>query len=315
MLALENFILAVEAVIPMFCLMFIGVLVKHYRLLTGEELAHMNRLVFTVFFSVMMFYSIYTADISAAFQPDLILFGICGVLGVYAVTFAVVIAVEKENRRRGAMIHAVYRSNFVLMGVPLVGNIFGMGHIGVATMMIAVIVPIYNILAVFTLETFRGGKFSLVKICLGVAKNPMILGALAAAAALALSVKIPAALLKPLGQITAAATPLALIILGASFTVGSTSCHRGALLFCVLAKLVAVPAVCLGAAAFLGFRGIEFVTLIAIFCTPCAVASFAMAQQMDSDAELAGNCVVFTSGLSCFTIFLWLVFFKYEGMF
>jgi predicted permease len=39
-----------------------------------------------------------------------------------------------------------------------------------------------------------------------------------------------------------------------------------------------------------------------------------MAQQMDSDADLAGNCVVFTSALSCFTIFCWIVLFKELGV-
>ena len=40
----------------------------------------------------------------------------------------------------------------------------------------------------------------------------------------------------------------------------------------------------------------------------------AMAQQMDSDADLAGNCVVFTSALSCVTIFCWIVLFKELGV-
>ena len=71
----------------------------------------------------------------------------------------------------------------------------------------------------------------------------------------------------------------------------------------------------LGLAVYLGFRGIDLVTLVAIFATPCEVASFAMAQQMDSDADLAGNCVVYTSALSCFTIFGWIFLLKTLGLF
>jgi len=48
--------------------------------------------------------------------------------------------------------------------------------------------------------------------------------------------------------------------------------------------------------------------------TPCAVASFAMAQQMDSDGELAGNCVIFSSALSCITMFLWVFITKNLGL-
>lgn len=312
---MDNLVVAVEAVIPMFCLMFIGVLVHKYQLLSDLELVHLNRMVFRVFFSVMMFYNLYTTNLGTTFRPRLMLFAVGALAVVYVVSFAFVWLTEKQDRRRGAMIQAIYRSNFVLMGIPLVANIFGDENIAVTTMMIAVIVPIYNVLGVFTLETFRGGKFNLGHILLGVLKNPMILGALTGAAFLLLGIPIPKPVLKPLAQITAATTPLALIVLGASFRLGSTKEHLHQLVACVAARLFIIPAVVLSIAVWLGFRGIEFVTLISIFCTPCAVAGYAMAQQMDSDADLAGNCVVFTSGLSCVTIFCWILLFKGMGIF
>jgi malate permease and related proteins len=40
-----------------------------------------------------------------------------------------------------------------------------------------------------------------------------------------------------------------------------------------------------------------------------------MAQQMDSDFKLAGAAVVFTSVLACFTMFLWIFFFRQAGFF
>ena len=47
----------------------------------------------------------------------------------------------------------------------------------------------------------------------------------------------------------------------------------------------------------------------------CAIVTFTMAQQMDSDGELAGNCVIFTSALSCFTLFGWTFLTKTLGLF
>ena len=155
----------------------------------------------------------------------------------------------------------------------------------------------------------------MIPILKGVLKNPMILGAIAGALCLILEIHIPKPVLKPVGQIAAATTPVALIILGASFKFGSTHEHRPQLIGCILGRLIIVPAIMLSVAAALGFRGIDFVTLIAIFGTPCAVVSFAMAQQMDGDSDLAGNCVVFTSALSCLTIFCWILFFKTIGIF
>ena len=308
----DNFIVAVSAVVPMFCLMAIGAFVKFKKWLTDEELNHMNRMVFRVFFCCMMFYSIYMTELATSFRPKLMIFGACGVLIIFTLLMIIIPRIEPDNRRRGVLVQAIFRSNFVLMGVPIVANIFGDENIAVSTMMIAIIVPLYNILAVFALETFRNGRFALLPILKDIFKNPMILGGIAGATLLILGVEVPKPVLKPIGQISAATTPVALII----FKFGSTHEHRKQLLGAIFGRLFLVPAVTLSTAAFIfGFRGIEFVTLIAIFASPCAVVSFAMAQQMGGDSDLAGNCVVFTSALSCFTIFCWILLFKTLNVF
>lgn len=312
----DNFIVAVSAVVPMFCLMAVGAFVKFQKWLTDEELNHMNRMVFRVFFCCMLFYSIYTTELATSFRPKLMLFGACGVLAVFALLMIFVPRIEPDNKRRGVLVQAIFRSNFVIMGVPIVANIFGDANIAVSTMMIAIIVPMYNILAVFALETFRNGKFMLVPMIKDIFKNPMIIGGVTGAILLLLGVEVPKPILKPIGQISAATTPVALIILGASFKLGSTHEHRKQLIGAIFGRLILVPAIMLFMAAYVfGFRGVEFVTLIAIFASPCAVVSFAMAQQMGGDADLAGNCVVFTSALSCFTIFCWILLFKTLGIF
>ncbi len=311
----DNFLVAVGAVVPLFVLMGLGVFIKAMRLLTEEELKHVNRMVFDVFFFCMMFYNMYTTELAKTFRPQLMIFGAVGVLAVFVLAMIIVPQFEKENKRRGAMVQAIFRSNFVLIGIPLVDNIFGAEAIAIPTMMIAIIVPIYNVLAVLCLETFRGGKFSLPKILLGVFKNPMILGALCGLILLLLNIPVPEPVLKPIRQVAAATTPVALIILGASIKRGSFHAHLRQLVTCVTARLIVVPGIMIALAIHLGFRGIDLVTIMSVFAPPCAVAGFAMAQQMNSDADLAGNCVVYTSALSCFTIFGWVLLLKSFGFF
>ena len=299
----SNLIVAVCAIIPLFFLMLIGVAVKKMKLLTELELAHVNRMVLQIFFFFMMFYNIYTTDIAETFRPHLILFGALGVLASALIGGIIICLLEKSNKRRGAMIQAIFRSNFVIMGIPIISNIFGDDQLAIPTMMIAIIVPIYNIV------------FYLPGILLGVLKNPMILGAILGFSMLLLGIPLPKVILKPVSQLAAATTPMALIILGASFKAGSYHEHLPQLVGCVLGRLIIVPTIMLGLAIFVGFRGVELVTLMAIFATPCAVAGYAMAQQMGSDADLAGNCVVYTTGLSCFTIFGWVFVLKTLGLF
>ena len=311
----SNLIVAICAVIPLFFLMLVGFAVKKMRLLTELELAHVNRMVFKIFFFFMMFYNIYTTDLAETFRPHLMLFGAVGVLASALIGGIIICLIEKSNKRRGAMIQAIFRSNFVIMGIPIISNIFGDDQLAIPTMMIAIIVPIYNIVSVFILETFRGGHLYLPTILLGVLKHPMILGAIFGTLFLVLGIPLPKVILKPISQLAAATTPMALIVLGASFKAGSYHEHLPQLIGCILGRLIIVPTIMLSLAIFLGFRGIELVTLMAIFATPCAVAGYAMAQQMGSDADLAGNCVVYTTGLSCFTIFGWVFVLKTLGMF
>ena len=64
----------------------------------------------------------------------------------------------------------------------------------------------------------------------------------------------------------------------------------------------------------LGFRGVELVSLLGVFASSTAIASFTMAQQMGGDAELAGDIVVSTSALCSFTLFGWSLLFKLTGL-
>jgi predicted permease len=112
-----------------------------------------------------------------------------------------------------------------------------------------------------------------------------------------------------------AASPLALLLLGASFNFDTVAKEKRNLTICLIGRLLIFPAVGLIGGALMGFTGVKLMTLVALFASPSAVTSFTMAQQMDSDYELAGNCVVFSSAISCFTMFMWIFVLKSMGLF
>lgn len=312
----QHFIVAVKAIIPLFILIGMGVYVRWRKMLTDTELQHVNSMVFRVFFFCMMFYNMYTTTIATAFRPRLMVFTVTALFVMLLISGIVVCTVEKDNRSRGAMLQGLFRSNFVLLGLPLVENIFGPEAVAVPTMMIAVVSPIYNIVSIFMLESFRGkGNFSLASSFAKVLQNPMIVGALLGLFFVIAGISVPEPLLKPVRQIAYCTSPVALLILGASFRFGTVSEEKRNLAILVLGRLLVIPALVMGTAYYMGFRGVDFVTILCIFATPCAVASFAMAQQLGSNAELAGNGVVVTSAFSSITLFFWVVLFKALGVF
>ena len=312
----QHFIVAVKAIIPLFILIGMGIYVRWRKMLTDTELQHVNAMVFRVFFFCMMFYNMYTTTIATAFRPRLMAFTVTALFVMLLVSGIVVCTVEKDNRSRGAMLQGLFRSNFVLLGLPLVENIFGPEAVAVPTMMIAVVSPIYNIVSIFILESFRGkGRFSLASSFAKVLQNPMIVGALLGLFFVITGISVPEPLLKPVRQIAYCTSPVALLILGASFRFGTVSEEKRNLAILVLGRLLVIPALVMGTAYYMGFRGVDFVTILCIFATPCAVASFAMAQQLGSNAVLAGNGVVVTSAFSSITLFFWVVLFKALGVF
>lgn len=310
----NNFIVSLEAVLPIAILIGVGLLAKRMQLLTREEISHVNKLVFKILFFCLLFQNMYNADFSISFQPQLLLFAFIAILATVAIASVVVCHFVKDNKRRGAMIHSIYRSNFIIIGIPVAANIYGHDNIATTAMLITVVIPLYNILAVTIFETFRGNQIHLKPVLLGIIHNPMILGCLTGILFNLCHLTIPHAILKPIFQIGSATTPLALILLGASFTISSVVKNRLSIMLCSFARLIVAPAIILPIAVWMGYRNIELVSLMTVFAAPCAVVGFTMAQQMDSDYELAGNCIIMTSGLSCFTIFGWIFLGKALGL-
>lgn len=295
--------------------MAIGYITRRAGLITEEEVRRFNHLIFIAFFPPLMFDNIYSADISEAFDGKVILFAVAFILGIYLVSIPLVKSIESNPKTIGAMVQAIYRSNFVLMGLPIAMNVYGKGNVSVTATLIMVIVPLYNVIAVFTLEYFRGGKPSVPHMLKKVAQNPIIIGAVVAIVFLAFGIKVPDTAMKVVSGMSDATTPIALVLLGASFTVESVSRGKRNLIITIAARLIIVPAIGLTIATLIGIRGVAFVSLIAMMAAPPAVSSFTMAQAMDSDGELAGNAVIFATPLSCITLFLWLFLFKNLGLF
>ncbi len=312
---LANFRIAVEAVLPIFLLMFLGMGARRLHLLNDLELKHVNNVVFQVMFPFMMFYNIYTADFSGTVIPKYLAFCVGMLFIVYFLGVVFALMTVKDDPSRGALIQACYRGNLVVMGLPIMENLMGEKSLGLTTIMLAVIVPLYNILAVITLEVFRGGKMHPMAMVKKILTNPLILGAAVGIFAVAVRIKVPEVVLKPVGQIASAATPASLLIMGASFYFHSVHDHLRNIVFGVVGKLVVSPGLALIFGYLLGFRGVPLALLIVIFGAPCAVSSYTMAQQMDSNAELAAGCLVFSALFSSVTICGWIFLFQQLGAF
>ena len=302
---MQNLIIAFNVVLPLMLCIMLGYFLSRIGMIKEELRKGMNSLCFKVFLPFYLFNSIYTTDVSASFNGTLMIFCCIAMIAWFALLMFLIPRIEKENPRRGVLIQAMFRSNFALFGLPMAESLCGVERMGPTSLLIGVCVPLVNVLAVITLESFRGGKPSAKKMLLGIAKNPLIISSLLGVAFNLLDIRIPSAVQKTITDLGRVATPLSLVALGASFTFASAASFRSQLILGVSGKLVICPLIMVSLGVLLGLRAEMLVPVLIFFGAPTAVSSFPMAQQMDGDGELAASLVVFTSALSILTIFLW----------
>ena len=263
----------------------------------------------------MVFYNIYVSDLAASFNVKLLCFALLGVLAEWFVSMQIAKRTERRPERRGVIIQALYRSNFVIIGLPLAQQLMPAGSdFGCVVILLATVVPLYNILAVITLEHFGGVKKSRLGLALDILKNPMISGTIVGILFQLLKLRLPSGLEHTAAQLANATSPLMLFLLGGFFEFSDLRDDLKTVSAIVIGRLIVIPGVMLGLACMIGFRGVEFASLLGAFASSTAIASFTMAQQMGGDAKLAGNAVVATSALCSLTLFLWAMIFKTVGV-
>lgn len=305
---LNNMLVALNAILPTFLVIAVGMLARRRGMVGEKELNKFNSVAFRIFLAAQLFKNVFDSDPGEAFDGRLAAF--LAVCILISAGLAVLLAekVEPLRNRRGVMAQGIFRSNFVLLGIPIVTSVFGEACSGMVSLMVAVVVPTFNVLAVIALETYAGGAADPKKILKSICKNPLINAALLGVICRLL--KLPLYSFPPikttLGYFASASTPLCLFILGGSFAPASIKSYARSLWITVLGKLVVLPAIMVGAAVALGFRGPALGVILVCFASPTAVSSFNMAREIGGDSEMAAGIVVVDTALSAVTLFFWI---------
>ena len=303
---MENFLFALNTVLPFLLYIAFGYGVRMSGLADEDFMKRLNKVIFQAFFPILMFNNLYSIPEGMTLNLRLVAVAIISVLLLQAVLLAVVPRLVKENERRGVIIQAIYRSNFVLFGIPLATSVFGEEGTLLATMMVAIVIPVYNQIH----YTYACLVSVLIK---NILKNPMIRGALMGFIFHMLGIKLPVSVEGPIKQFANLTTPLALFVLGGTLHFNAIGGNLKYVVPSMTVKMVILPAVILAVATLLGFSGVERFVYFEMYATPVATASYAMAQNMGGDGELAGQFVVLSTVASVVTIFLWVYFLNSIG--
>lgn len=312
---MESLLVALNAVIPFLCYISFGYIVRMKKIVSESFLQQLNQMVFRLFYPCMTFYNIYKADAESLPRPVLLIFVGASILILEAILILVVPRFVLENPKRGVVIQGIFRSNFVLFGLPLTISVFGDSAASVAAMVVTVVVTIYNTTSVVILEMFNtNGKINVKNIAFNVIKNPLLQGAVIGLVFFLLGLHVPESIVTPIAAFSDATSPLALFVLGGTLHFNEISHNLKYLVPTLSFKLLILPAVMMAIGYAFGLRELELFLLVAVYGTPVAAASYPMAQNMGGDGELAGQLVVISTVVSVVTLFFWIFLLRFVGL-
>ena len=139
---MENLRISMNVVLPLFFCMALGYFLRRIKMVGETALNTMNSLVFKVFLPVLLFRNIYTTDLAEAFNPNLVLLSVSAIVLWFLILMLVIPRIIKDNPRRGVLVQGIFRSNFVLFGLPVAVSLFGEEGVGVTSLLVGIVVPL-----------------------------------------------------------------------------------------------------------------------------------------------------------------------------
>ena len=310
---MDDLLFSLNTVFPLLVMMAVGFTARRVGVIGESAARQINACVFKIFLPLLLCFNIVDTQLGASTDVRTLLYAFVTTLLCFGVLFFATPRLCRDRASCGVLIQGIARSNYAIFGIPLVMMMYPEGDTSIAVLLVAVVVPVFNVLSTIALMIFSGEKSSPWRIVKGVLLNPLILGTLAGFLLWYFRIPIPTLIETPLRSLSSVATPLALFTLGASLDFGKARANSRLLVIGVAGRLVVVPLIFLSLAVALGIRDVSLAALIAVYASPTSVSSFPMAQQMGGNGDLAGGQVVFTTVFSILTVFLWVFALKSLG--
>ncbi|HSH48045.1 MAG TPA: AEC family transporter [Halomonas sp.] len=301
---LEVFLGTLNVTLPVFVMVFLGLLLKRLRWIDQDFIATASLLVFRATLPTLVFLSIVRADLETTLNPWLLGFFALATLASFLLSWGWAI-LRVPRAERGVYIQGAFRGNCGIVGLALAAGMYGEAGLSTGGLLLGVVILTYNALAVIALATYQDDQRTDWRSLLAqVVTNPLILAVVLALPVAASGLTLPVWLATSGDYFASLTLPLALICVGAVLSMKSMRHSGQRALGASLMKMITLPTLTTGAAWLVGFRGIELGVLFVFFASPTAAASFVMVKAMGGNATLAANIIAISTLMASLTVTL-----------
>jgi predicted permease len=284
---IDNIIFTANTVAPVFLIIALGFFLKKIKIINEQFVTITSKFVFNVSLPALIFIKLHDIDLSTVIDVTQIIY-------IYAGTL----------KDLSVFVQGAYRSNYAIVGLAIISNLFGDAGLGKASIILAFILPLYNILAVviLTVPMRKARKHNIKGTFTEIISNPLIIAVIIALPFSLFKIELPTMIFSSGNFLADVALPLALVGIGGSLNIENIKKASGLAFTSSAIKLIGLPVVLTLGAYLAGFRNIDLGIMFVLFSCPTAIVSFIMAEAMGCNSRLAGNIVVISTIGSVITI-------------
>ena len=291
----------VNNILPVFALILAGHVLGRRALVPPSFFQTSDRLVYFLFFPVLLFWKIGGAERSAGPEGQVILIVLGAVFSAWVLSLVYAKTSKMSDFHVGAFSQCSYRFNSYI-GLPVVMSVLGETGVRDFGIIIGLAIPFINVLAVTTLIWFSQKSYrprEKVRLVLrAMIANPLILACLLGVGYAKIKLPFPPFFDNTFRLMSVAALPLALLSIGHALTPGKLKYYWGpALVSCGL-KLVYLPVAGYILLRSFGVTGQIFEVAMLYFAMPTSAVAAILSAQLGSDPDLASACTVLCTLLS-----------------
>ena len=278
----------VMALFPLIMLIVMGYLFKRTQFLTDEFWRGAEKLNYLILFPVLLFNNLAYIKLELATITQVLL-ALFIIILITALTLWVARAFfHIPIARFGVYVQSQIRFN-TYIGLSIMSLLFGAQGMQMFAMMIALAIPLVNVISVLAFSQGQGLKPA--QILFSLIKNPLILGCLVGIIFNLLQLSLFSGLEQLFKILASMSLPLGLICVGAALQFADLKHDYSRLLLNTVGRLIVVPGLAYLICYALNLNQFETIVLVVFFALPTASASYILTRYFNGDSQLMAGII------------------------
>ena len=299
-----------NTIVPIFTIIFLGWVAHKKRFMPEGFVGPANRIVFYFAIPAMIFKAISKASFSENFDITVLVIALTSLMLSYFLAFGIGRFLKLKNGSLGTFIQSSSHANIGYIAFAVAYYHLGDAGLATAGLFAGFIMIFQNLYSVISLSvcTDKTNPDRPIKtdIITQVMLNPIIISAGLGIIFSVAKITLPVVISRSLDILGGMGLPTALLIIGASLSLGPGRSAFSVITAASMIKLILLPAIALGLFILADVPDAKRLPILIILGAPTATVTYVMAGEMGGNTDLAAATISVCTILSLFTYLFWL---------